>query len=357
MNSGVARKQITDWEAYTEELRRRMGSNDNIMRALTQKAKLNPKRIVFAEGEDTKILKAAQILTDEGIAVPVLLGNVEQIRSIAQENQIDITGIEIIDPRDNTHAEQRNRYIDLFFGKRGRRGYNFYEAQVAMHTRNYYGTMMVECGDADALITGISRQYATSIRPALEIIGTYEKGKKVATMYLMLTKRGPIFFSDTTMIAKPTSEELVDITLLTAQAVKKGFNIEPKVALLSYSNFGSSDDEEPRTVRKAVEKLKAEHPELIVDGEIQANIAFNREILAENYPFSELVHNEPNILIFPNLSSANIAYKLLQTMNAAEAIGPIVLGMRKPVHILQMGCSVREVVNMAVIACVDAQSR
>ncbi len=250
----------------------------------------------------------------------------------------------------------RTKFGDRLFEKRHRRGYNHYEAHKIIRERNYFASMMVEEGYADAMISGLTRKYADTIRPGLEIIGTSKKGRKVSSMYMMLTKKGPLFFADTTIISNPTVDELVDITFLTAQTVRS-FNIEPKVALLSYSNFGSSDEEEPRIVREAMKKINALNPDFIVDGEIQANFAFSSEALKENYPFSKLVNNPPNVLIFPNLSAANIAYKLLQSMNTAEAVGPILMGMNKPVHILQLGSSVREILNMVTIATIDAQQR
>ncbi|MBX2841593.1 MAG: NADP-dependent malic enzyme [Flammeovirgaceae bacterium] len=355
MDSGVAQLEITDWEAYETSLIKRMGNDDNLLRVLTQRAKQNPKKIVFAEAEDPRILKAAQIALDEGIATPILLGDPTKIQKIIKEYHLSLEGVKIIDPRSEATSPTLKKYAETLFKKRQRRGYNLYEAQVRMKMKNYFGAMMVDQGEADALISGITRNYAETIKPALEIIGTYQAGKKVSSMYLMLTKKGPVFFADTTIIPKPTVEELVDITRLTAESVKKGFNIEPRVAMLSYSNFGTSDDEEVRTVRKAVEVLRKEDPELVVDGEIQANIAFNKQALQDNYPFSDLVNGEPNVLVFPNLSAANISYKLLQTLGNAEAIGPILLGMKKPVHILQLGSSVREVVNMITIATIDAQ--
>ncbi|MBT33470.1 MAG: NADP-dependent malic enzyme [Thalassobius sp.] len=357
IKSGVAQKEITDWDAYESVLVKRMGNDDNVLRVMINRARQKSKKIVFAEADDHRILKAAQIALDEGICEPILLGNAQVIKDIMKTHQIKLDDVEIIDPRSEDSKELREKYANSFFAKRQRRGYNWFEAQERIKGRNYFGTMMVDQGDADALISGISRNYANTIRPALEIIGTYAPGKKVSSMYLMITKKGPLFFADTTIIPNPTAEELVDITKLTAAAVKDKFDIEPRVALLSYSNFGSSDDDEPRRMRKAVEILKETEPDLIVEGEIQANFAFNQEALKENYPFSDLIDNSANVFIFPNLSAANIAYKLLQVMGTAEAVGPILLGMNKPVHILQMGSSVREVLNMISIANIDAQNR
>ncbi|UZR94957.1 NADP-dependent malic enzyme [Chondrinema litorale] len=357
IKSGVAQKEITDWDAYESALVKRMGNDDNVLRVMINRARQKSKKIVFAEADDHRILKAAQIALDEGICEPILLGDAQKIKEIMKTHQIKLEDVEIIDPRSEDSKELIAKYAKSFFNKRKRRGYNWFEAQEKIKGRNYFGTMMVDQGDADALISGISRNYANTIRPALEVIGTYAPGKKVSSMYLMITKKGPLFFADTTIIPNPTEEELVDITKLTAAAVKDKFDIEPRVALLSYSNFGSSDDDEPRRMRKAVEILKETEPDLIVEGEIQANFAFNQEALKENYPFSDLIDNSANVFIFPNLSAANIAYKLLQVMGTAEAVGPILLGMNKPVHILQMGSSVREVLNMISIANIDAQNR
>lgn len=354
MESGVAKNPITDWQKYESELIERMGKDQSIIRRLVSMAKQDPQRVVFAEADNAKILMAAQIVKDDGIAIPILLGDKRRIQRLIEENNLDLEDVTIIDPRNEDSNELIESYANTFFEKRKRRGYNHYEAQKAMRERNYFGAMMLEEGDADALISGLSRKYSDTIRPALEVVGTYKSHRKVAGIYLMITKKGPIFFADTTMIANPTAEDLVGIAAMTANTVKE-FGLEPRVAFLSYSNFGSSDDEEPRKVRHAVEMMKEHYPHIIADGEIQANIAFNNDILKENYPFSDLAKGEPNILIFPNLSSANIAYKLIQEISGAEAIGPILTGMKKSVHILQLGSSVREIVNMVTIAVVDAQ--
>jgi malate dehydrogenase (oxaloacetate-decarboxylating)(NADP+) len=357
IDSGVAKVNITDWDAYKQELMARMGNDENLLRRLISKAKQDPKRIVFAEAEDPRILKAAQIALDEKIAYPVLLGRENIIRKIAGELGISLEGMKLIDVRGDEHAANRKRYSELFFQKRQRKGYNTFEAHEMMRIRNYFGAMMVETGDADALLSGVSRKYSDTIKPALEIMGTYQKGKKVVGMYLMITKHGPLFMADTTMIANPSSHELADMAKLVAKAVKDDFNIEPRVAMLSYSSFGASMDEEPQKMRKAVEILKSEKVDFVVDGEIQAKFAFDLEALKENYPFSDLNGASPNILIFPNLSAANIAYQLMQEVKGVESIGPIIVGLNKPAHILQMGSSVRQIVNMIAVATVDAQSR
>lgn len=357
MESGVAKNPITDWDEYKASLVKRMGKDDQIIKRLTSKARHNPKRIVFAEAEDYRVLKAAQIAMDDGIAIPILLGDKDNIKALITKHNLDLGDTTIINPQSKESKSMVDRYAKVFFEKRQRRGYNLYEAYNEMTKRNYFGCMMVEMGEADAIISGISRKYAHTLKPALQVIGSDTPGRKVSSMYLMLTKRGPLFFTDTTMIPNPSSEELVDIAYQAATAVQMMMNIEPKVAFLAYSNFGSSDDEEPKMVRKAASLMKQKYPDIISDGEVQANFAFNQEELKENYPFSDLIDHEPNILVFPNLTSANIAYKLLQVMKSGEAIGPIILGMKRPVHILQLGSSVREVLNMITIANVDAQIR
>ena len=354
IESGVAQSKITNWQAYIDDLKKRLGLDDKLLRIIISKAKQNPQRVVFAESDNYKILKAAQIVKDEGIAKPILLGNKERIKKLIHENNLDLKDITIIDPRQET--ENVRMFGELFFEKRHRKGFNFFEAKKIMRERNYYGAMMVETGNADAFISGLTRNYADTIRPALRIIGTQKNVRKVAGMYIMMTKKGPIFFADTTINVNPTTEELIEITLLTAKAVQQ-FNVKPRIALLSYSNFGSSDQKSATKVRDAVAHLHENYPALIVDGEMQANLAFNTQLLKDNYPFSELISGGANTLIFPNLDSGNIAYKLMMEMGGAEAIGPVLLGLAKPVHILQLGSSVREIVNMITIAVVDAQSR
>jgi malate dehydrogenase (oxaloacetate-decarboxylating)(NADP+) len=354
MDSGVARQPITDWHAYESELYRRLGTDDNILRFVINKAKQNPRRVVFAEAENIKVLKAAQTVLDDGIATPILLGNEARIRGLIAEHNLHLEGVQIMDPRSDDMEEQRNKYGDQFFEKRKRRGFNLFEARKIMRDRVYFGCMMVENGEADALISGLTRNYPDTVRPALQIIGLEEGAKKVAGMYLMLTKKGPLFFADTTVNFNPTVDELIDITLLTAKEVEQ-FNIKPRIAMLSYSNFGSSDSPEARTVRDAVAKMKQLYPDMVVEGEMQAGVAFNKDLLRENYPFTDLVNESPNVLIFPNLAAGNIAYHLLQEVGSAEAVGPILLGLRKPVHVLQLGSTVRQIVNMVAIAVVDAQ--
>ena len=354
MDSGVAKKPITDWNAYESELYKRLGSDDIILRYITNKAKQDPKRVVFAEAENIKILKAAQIAKDDGIAIPILLGNEEKIRSMIVENSLDLGDVEIIDPKSESAEKKRCEYGEIFFEKRQRRGYNLYEAKKIMGERTYYGCMMVNSGEADAMISGLTRKYPDTIRPALEIIGMQEGVKRVAGMYIMLTKKGPLFFADTTLNFFPTEDELIDITLLTANVLGH-FNIKPRIAMLSYSNFGSNTSPEAEKVRNVVARIKEKHPDLIIDGEVQVGVAFNKDLLKENYPFSDLVNESPNVLIFPNLAAGNIAYHLLQEVGGAEAIGPILLGLRKSVYVLQLGSSVRQIVNMIALSVVEAQ--
>ncbi len=354
IESGVAQKPIADWDAYATDLNKRLGLDNQVMRILGSKAKRDPRRIVFAEADNVKILKSAQVVFDEGIGYPILLGDENKIRSLAQANGIDIEGLPIFDPRSDAMEEKRHEYGELFFKKRQRKGFNYYESKKVMKDRNYFGCMMVETGDADAMISGLVKNYPDTIRPALHCIGLEEGVNRIAGMYLMLTKRGPLFLADTTVNFNPTAEELAEITLLAAREVRH-FNIIPRIAMLSYSNFGSSNSPEAKLVAEARKLVKEKMPSLVVDGEMQAAVAFNHEILKENYPFSELVDKDVNTLIFPNLSAGNIAYNLLKEVGQSDAIGPILLGLKKPVHVLQLGSSVRNIVNMAIIAVVDAQ--
>src|SRR5689334_9461918 len=356
IESGVAQHPIIDWNSYINDLNKRLGLDNQVMRVVGNKARRNPKRIVFAEADNIKILKAAQIIFDDGIGYPILLGDENNIRNIAAANGVDIESFPILDPRGGASEEKRNQYAELFFQKRGRKGFNFYEAKKIMRDRNHFGCMMVECGDADAMISGLTKNYPDTIRPALHTIGTEDGVQKIAGMYLMLTKRGPLFLADTTVNFNPTAEELADITLMVAKEVRN-FNIIPRIAMLSYSNFGSSNSPEARLVAQARELVKQRNPSLLVDGEMQASMAFNNELLKENYPFSELVDQEVNTLIFPNLASGNVAYNLLKEVGGADAIGPILLGLKKPVHVLQLGSSVRSIVNMAIVAVIDAQTK
>jgi malate dehydrogenase (oxaloacetate-decarboxylating)(NADP+) len=354
IESGVARKVITDWEVYAEELRSRLGTNDKLLRNLTNKAKQNPKRVVFAEADNYKILRSAQIVKEEGIATPILLGNIERIKKIIRDNDLDLGDVQIIDPREG--CENMDEYVNYLYNKRQRRGITLYEAKKLMGDRNYYGACMVQFGRADALISGLTKDYVSTVKPALQIIGTEEGVNRVAGMYMMITPKGPVFFGDTTVNVNPSVQELVDITVLIERSVKR-FNIKPRVALLSYSNFGSNEGEIPEKTRETVRILHEKYPDMVVDGDMQANFALNSDLLADNFPFSTLNGKPANTLIFPNLESGNIAYKLLQEIGGAEAVGPILLGLKKPVHVLQLGSSVREIVNMVTIAVVTAQAK
>ena len=354
VESGVAQKPIQNWDAYTLQLNKRLGLDNQLIRVIGNKAKRDPKRLVFAEADNQKVLKAASIIYDDGIAYPILLGDPVKINAIAEEHNIDLTDIPIIDSRSDETEAKREFYGELFFKKRQRKGFNHYESIKIMKDRNHFGCMMVETGDADAMLSGLTKNYAEAIRPALQIIGTEEGVKKIAGMYLLLTKRGPIFLADTTVNFNPNAEELADIAMMVAKEVRN-FNITPRIAMLSYSNFGSSDSEEAKVVAEATRILKQRNPSLIVDGEMQASMAFNKEILKDNYGFSDLVDEDVNVLIFPNLTSGNVAYNLLKEIGGADAIGPILLGLKKPVHVLQLGSSVRSIINMALVAVVDAQ--
>lgn len=354
IDSGVAKRTITNWDAYIAELENRLGKDNKLMRSLANKAKSNPKRVVFTEADTYKILKAAQVVRDEGIAKPILLGKKEKIQLISEENHIDLTDMLIIDPYIE-EEDRRNEFGDILWKKRQRRGLTQYDSRKLMRDRNYFGAMMVETGMADAMISGLTRKYGQPIKPALEIIGVQPNVSRVAGLYVMVTKRGPYFFADTTMNENPTAQELADIAVLTATTVKQ-FNITPRIAMLSYSNFGSANGEVPSKVQKAVEILHQNYPGLIVDGDIQANFATNNTLLKEQFPFSTLADKDVNTFIFPNLASGNIAYKLMQELGGAEAIGPVLMGLRKPVHVLQLGSSVREIVNMVIISVVDAQN-
>lgn len=354
MESGEAQHPIQNWDTYINNLNKRLGLDNQVMRVIGNKARRDPKRIVFAEADNVKILKAAQIVFDEGIGYPILLGDENKIKTIAAANGIELEGLPIFDPRSDATEERRNKYAEIFFARRGRKGFNAYEAKKVMRDRNYYGCMMVECGDADAMISGLAKNYPDTIRPALHTIGTEEGVKKIAGMYLMLTKKGPLFLADTTVNFNPTAEELAEITLMVAREIRH-FNITPRIAMLSYSNFGSSNSPEARLVSEARRIVKEKMPTLVVDGEMQASVAFNKELIKENYPFSELADKDVNTLIFPNLAAGNIAYNLMKELETADAVGPILLGLKKPVHILQLGSSVRSIINMALVAVVDAQ--
>lgn len=354
MDSGVAMKHIEDWDAYRLELRNRLGLDNKFIRRMMTQARQNPKTVVFAEADNIKILKAAMIAKEEGIAVPVLLGNREKITALMADNGIELDDVRIIDPL--TEDAKREEYGHKFFAKRQRKGVNIYESIKLMRDRNYYGCMMVNEGECDAFISGLTKNYPKSLKPAMQIIGREEGITKIAGMYIIMTKKGPYFFADTTVNIDPTSEELVEIAKMThAEILKLG--VKPVMAMLSYSNFGSAKGEVPEKVAKAVSFLHKNHPEIIVDGDIQANFAMNNDMMKENFPFSQLVDKDVNTFIFPNLAAGNIAYKFAQSFGNAESMGPVLLGFNKSVHFLQLGSTIREIVNMLAVAVLDAQGK
>ncbi|WP_031527266.1 NADP-dependent malic enzyme [Dyadobacter crusticola] len=356
IETGVARKIITDWDAYEQELSSRLGRNEQISRVILNKAKLAPKRVVFADAENIQVLRAAQQVRDEGIAIPILLGSKETILHLIHESKLDLGDVSIVDPRAEENEHIIETYAAKLYEKRQRKGLTPIEARRTIYFKSYFGSMMVENGEADAFISGLTRTYPDTIRPALHVIGKGAGVNKVAGMYILLTPRGPLFFSDTTVNLDPTVDELVEITELTAKAVER-FNIQPRIALVTYANYGSAGGKDAEKMREATAILKKRNPAMVVEGEMQAHLAFNTELLKENHPFSDLVEGGANTLIFPNLSASNIAYNLLKEAAELETIGPILLGMKKPVHVLQLGSSVREIVNMVAIAVVEAQMK
>lgn len=356
MESGVARNPITNWEAYEMELKNRLGLDNKLLRNITVKAQSAPKRVVFAEADNYKVLKAAQFACEEGVAFPILLGSKKKILEIIAEYSLDFTDYKIVDPKSEEELERRNRYGKAFFEKRKRKGITEFESIQIMRERNHFGAMMVEKGDADAMISGVTRNYKDVIRPAIQTIGTQKDVNIVAGLYILMTKRGPLFLADTTINLDPTAEEIAEITNNVAKTIRK-FKVTPKIALLSYSNFGSSKGKDAEKMAKASDILHDKYPSIIVDGELQANFALNNELMMEKFAFSSLANKQVNTLIFPNLSSGNIAYKLLQEILEGETIGPILVGLKKSIHVVQMGASVREIVNMVKVAVVDAQNK
>lgn len=356
IESGVARKVITDWQAYETELKNRLGLDNSIIRNITMIAQRNPKRVVFAEADNIKVLKAAQTTSDEGVSIPILLGDKAKIEGLMNEYSLEIQNYTIVDPKSKKEEAKRISYGKAFFEKRKRKGYTEYEAIEQMRERNHFGAMMVELGDADCMISGLTRNYSDVVKPALRIIGTDKDVTRIAGLYVLFTKNGPLFLADTTINMNPTAEEIAEITNIVAKTVKK-LKVNPKIALLSYSNFGSSDGEDAVKMAKATKILHEKHPTLVVDGELQANFALNNDLLNEKFSFSQLANKNVNTLIFPNLSSGNIAYKLLQEVTDAETIGPILVGLKKSIHVVQMGATVREIVNMVKVAVVDAHNR
>ncbi len=355
MDSGVATEPITDWDKYRDELMERLGTGSKVVRLLHDRAKNNPKRVVFAEADHLDVLKAAQIVNDEGIGIPILLGDKETILELKEE--IEFTDeVLIIDPKTPEEKERRYRFAEKYWKDRQRKGIKLLDAQKWMRERNYFAAMMVNEGEADALITGYTRNYSTVVKPIFELIGMAKGVTRIAATNLMLTKRGPIFLADTTININPTAKQLAKISQLTA-SLAKIFNIKPNIAMLSYSNFGASSSENSAKIAEAIEYTHRNYPNVSIDGELQADFALNPEMLKKEFPFSKLVDKKVNVLIFPNLDSANITYKLMKELYNAESIGPIMLGMKKPAHILQLGASVDEMVNMAAVAVIDAQEK
>jgi malate dehydrogenase (oxaloacetate-decarboxylating)(NADP+) len=358
MDSGVAQRPIKDWNKYKLELSQRLGLDNQLFHGIVIKAKQNPRKIVFAEGNNLKILRAANEVMHEGIAIPVLLGNVEETKQIIADNHLDLGITPIIDPHSKECDEVRNSFAGLIWQKRQRKGITFEEAYELTFNRNYFGIMMVDTGMADAMISGVTSHYGDVMSPALRLIGPKPNLNHISSMYIVLTKKGPLFFADTTVNLDPDVHTLVETTLLTADEVKK-FNIEPVIAMVSYSNFGSVKSSEHTKildrVRQTVAYLHQNHPELIVDGEIQMNFALNKELRSQKFPFTRLENRDVNTIIFPNLTSGNIAYKMMYEIGGAEVVGPILMGMKKPIHVVPTECSVREIVNMTTIAVVDSQ--
>jgi malate dehydrogenase (oxaloacetate-decarboxylating)(NADP+) len=355
IDSGVAQAPIEDWDRYKEVLESRLGNSQKMVRLLHDRAKSDPKRLVFAEADQMDVLKAAQIVEEEGIAKPILLGNKAVINDLRKAIDFDAE-VEIIDPKDQSHNPQRKMYAKLFWKDQKRKGYTLYDAERLMWERNYFASMMVKNGDADAMLSGYSRNYPSVVKPILETISKAKGVGKVAATNLMLTKSGPLFLSDTTINVEPTSKELAKIAQMTGHMAGL-FGIEPIIALLSFSNFGSSRFSQAKKVSEAVSILHRSNPNLVVDGPIQSDFALNKELLHKVFPFSVLNNKKVNILVFPNLDAANITYKLMKELNEALSIGPILMGLSEPIHVLQLGASVDEIVNMAAVAVIDAQSK
>ncbi|MEL6191257.1 MAG: NADP-dependent malic enzyme [Bacteroidota bacterium] len=359
MESGVAQEPIKDWDAYTLELTKRLGNDNTLSRVIETKAKQDVKKVVFSDGEDLSVLKAAQIVWQEKIAQPILLGNREKIKSLMDQHDIHLPDTQIIDPKSVSTDQEKarnERYVNMLYEKRFRKGFTFKEARDLVTSRRYFGPMMVETGDADAMISGFANRYPLVLRPALQIVGSREGVSKVAGMHILITKSGPLFLADTTVNHHLTAEDIANIAELVAYRVK-AFNIEPRIALVTYSNFGSVPyGESAMLMREATNILHKKHPDWHVDGEMQAHLALNKGDLEQLYPFSKLSGKQANVLIFPNLSSANIAYNLLNTAANMDIIGPVLLGMNKPIHVLQMRATVRQIVDMVGIAAIEAQS-
>jgi malate dehydrogenase (oxaloacetate-decarboxylating)(NADP+) len=355
MESGIAKKPITDWEAYKVQLMKKMGTYNKLTNGIYTKAKQQLKRIVIADAENYNVIKAVQMIVNQGIAKPILIGNRAKIEASIRENYVGNCDIVIVDVNDLIENDRLERYAQMLFAKRQRKGTNLDEARQMVRNLHYFGAMMVEAGDADGFLTGFTTKYSEALRPALQICGTNNSLNHIAGMYVVMNKNGTFFFSDTTINHTPSARTLIDTALLTAREVEK-FNIEPVIAMISYSNFGSTRVGSPARVKDAVAYLHKEYPELWVDGEMQANYAFNKELRKQKFPFSKIADKDVNTVIFPNLSSGNIAYKMMMEIGDSKIIGPILLGINKPVNVLQMGASVSEIVDMAVITAITAQA-
>ena len=356
MDSGVAKNPIKDWDKYENELKNRLGLDNKLVRDITTKAQSNPKTVVFPEADNVKILKAAQVAYEEGVAFPILLGKKQRILQLIKEYAIELPEIVIIDPKSEEEEKRRISYGLAFFERRKRKGFTEFEAIQIMRERNHFGAMMVDQGDADAMITGLTRSYRSSVSPAIRIVGLEKDVNTVSGMYILNSKRGPLFLADTTINLNPSAEQIAEITFNVSKIIRR-LKVTPKIALLSYSNFGSSPGPDSEKMAKAVGILHEKYPALIVDGEIQANFALNKDLMNEKFSFSQLTNKDVNTLIFPNLSAGNISYKLLQQLIDADAIGPILVGLKKSIHVLQLGSSVREIINMIKIAVIDAQNK
>lgn len=360
MDSGLAKFPIKNWEAYKDELSKRLGHDNTLSKIIETKAKQDIQKVVFADAEDVSVLKAAQVVLEEKIAKPILLGRIEVVNELLEKENIALPSVKIIDPKspkDEFEQTKMENYVTYFYAKRRRKGISANEAKDIMTNNSYYGAMMVELGDADAMIGGLARRYPVTVRPALQIIGPREGVKKVASTHILMTKQGPLFLADTTINHHLDAEDIASIAELVAEQVK-AFNIQPRIAFVTYSNFGSVPNGESAVLmRKANKILHERHPEWIADGEMQAHLALNKDGLEQLYPFSKLAGHRANVLIFPNLSSANIAYNLLNTAGEMALIGPVLLGMKKPVHILQLGSTVRQIVDMVGIAAIHAQDK
>ncbi|WP_345269782.1 NADP-dependent malic enzyme [Nibrella viscosa] len=354
METGVARLPITDWDAYQHQLSRRIGLDNSLIRGIIQQAKRMPKRVVFTDGENLTVLRAVQEVLEQQIAVPILLGNVARITEIIRDNKLVIEGVQIIDPRAPEQQQTVHAYAEILYRKRKRKGIIWTDACGLMLHRNYYGAAMVEAGEADVLISGLTRNYPQTLRPAIQVVGRQEGIQKIVGMYILMSRFGPIFLADTTVNFSPTAEELVEIAEITAGEVKR-LGVEPRIAFLSYSNFGSAAGDDALKMQKAVTLLQTKRPDLLVDGEMQAHLPFNQKLMKETYPFSPLADSPANTLIFPNLASSNIAYNLLKEIAQIEKIGPVLMGLKKPIHVLQLGSTVREIFNMVAVAVVDRQ--